>query len=488
MNGQPILSTKGAPETRAFASEAKVGERSVRNVGICGSSCHFRRHLRGCPNEVYGYLSILAGKNPDRFAYPHIDTIVDHARRPSGSTYGRAQVCTALRILEGFAIRRAWRKRKGCWMYGWTVRPHDAWTTREGGNCVVVWDRIPYVGGKKLAPPSALPQSANWTPSPSLTGLKSVPNWTPDSPVSVAQHIEPFRDENFQDGPSLIQPYSIQPYKREPETENQKLGISDELNKPEVIQTQTLPIEGKPEPQTLKEFLDSMDESGSFEGSWSLFDLIRIVSFERFDQRNSCLVGYANIEGLRQSLLKAINEINGAKFLGKLTCADLMSSAMKILRREHGANAPRGWLIVIRQLRKEARSETETQRLEGIRNLNKQLVSVSRPQRFADWVARAQAEAAREQAEYMALPRDEKFKRSFQDRCEWDIYGREHPEMLNELGLSDLMLPGQHEEVRAWCAKAIDRMTNPTELQRKAIKAFEQVTEDAESYLTKWRG
>lgn len=200
MNGQSVFTIEEAPETSAFALiEPKIGTRSVRDALIWSDKpCHFGRHLRGCVSKVYGYLDHFAAKDPGRFAYPFIKTIVERVRRTkNGERYGRRQVCKALRILQGFgAIRRTWREQQdeGRRAYGWIVLEHDGWTKREGQNCIVLWDRKSHGGGKKSAPPSALLQPAKCTPKLVLSALASVPKCTQDSALRISQRIDSVAD------------------------------------------------------------------------------------------------------------------------------------------------------------------------------------------------------------------------------------------------------------------------------------------------------
>lgn len=91
-----------------------------------------------------------------------------------------------------------------------------------------------------------------------------------------------------------------------------------------------------------------------------------MISFEWFDVMNSCLTVFNKRDSLRRSCVKAIIELGSVPFEGKLTCAALMGRAMEILRREFHADAPNGWVPILKRLRQEAHIEGVEQKTRSV--------------------------------------------------------------------------------------------------------------------------
>ena len=104
--------------------------KSYRRTVLLGGNktCSLKRHFRGFLREVVGYLDSLAAQHPERFVYPHVDTIVKHCRRfGSQNEYSKASVEKALAYLKARHIisPRVERVVSGQLRDGFIVAPHE---------------------------------------------------------------------------------------------------------------------------------------------------------------------------------------------------------------------------------------------------------------------------------------------------------------------------------------------------------------------------
>jgi hypothetical protein len=118
------MGTEGTPlnQSRSFRP----------TVRLRGKGCALHRHFRRSLKQVISYLEKLAENDPERFVWPGVENISQHARDWSADPSGQAgcvfsvrQVQRNLRRLEGASILvPAKRYRGGCRRSGWVVREH----------------------------------------------------------------------------------------------------------------------------------------------------------------------------------------------------------------------------------------------------------------------------------------------------------------------------------------------------------------------------
>jgi len=108
-----------------------TGDRTfLPTVKLWTLPCSLRKHFRGCPRSIIGYLEKLAKNDPRRFVWPKVKTINNSAfnwdEDPKGSVlYSDRQVRKALRLLESLrVITRARANVNGKMRLGWYVLEH----------------------------------------------------------------------------------------------------------------------------------------------------------------------------------------------------------------------------------------------------------------------------------------------------------------------------------------------------------------------------
>ena len=107
----------------------------LKTDAVCGLKKHYKNVLR----EVVGYLDMLAGNDPERFAFASVPDITKHCNKFSkgGAPYKQRQVENALEFLRAqFVISgRVERQRLGLLRSGFIVTPHDALCLRAKNCC-----------------------------------------------------------------------------------------------------------------------------------------------------------------------------------------------------------------------------------------------------------------------------------------------------------------------------------------------------------------
>lgn len=116
-----------------------------RKIEITEGLAHaLKNHFSGVLREVVGYLELQAQRNPDRFAFPEIEDIVEHCKRfkQPKSNYSLAWVKYALKEFRerGIISKRFQRwfdgDKIGKMRYGFYVAPVDALVVEEDGHFV----------------------------------------------------------------------------------------------------------------------------------------------------------------------------------------------------------------------------------------------------------------------------------------------------------------------------------------------------------------
>jgi len=311
--------TATAKITRVMRRAERLGTRSVMDSAIWRNTrtpCHFGRHFKGCVKAIYGYMDDRAQRNPRRFCYAWVKTI---AKRKG---YSLSEVYRAVQILEQLgAITAAEFDGKP----GWIVAEHSDWTHPEGSKCVVSRRSCLSLIGKKRAANRKKEgsQSENPIPISTINPVENTENIVSDSAPRFLKKFQLGFSEEFEES----QNRSVECLTEKPETrEEPRVTVREVFS--EVVCTEDL------------------DE------------ILEAISFERLDVSNRSVAKFKSKDQLRKSCLKAINELRELKFSGRDTCYRVMNRTMVILRKDFGLDAPKPWILVLRQLREESAIET----------------------------------------------------------------------------------------------------------------------------------
>lgn len=157
-----------------------------------GETCSLKRHYRGALHELIGYLDLLAQKDPERFVFAHMDTIISACSKfKSKKPFRERAIKYALAELRlRFIVsKRLMRSRFGREMEGFIVAPHDSLALQHDHQCRLrgqalggpsVWARteggVVFWAGWNVNSISCVPESA----------LTSAPNCAPQSALESA--------------------------------------------------------------------------------------------------------------------------------------------------------------------------------------------------------------------------------------------------------------------------------------------------------------
>jgi hypothetical protein len=83
-------------------------------------------------------------------------------------------------------------------------------------------------------------------------------------------------------------------------------------------------------------------------------EIIYTISYGEFD--TSYLSGYKHTPQLTKCIHLAVEQLSAESYLGCQSHANVMWKAMELLRSVHNLNAPKGWVPVMKHLRKSSAS------------------------------------------------------------------------------------------------------------------------------------
>jgi hypothetical protein len=363
-------------------SPANVGAKSVQpEVRLRGKPCSLKRHFKGCLRQVIGYLDMLAAHDHERFAWCSVGNIQRHARKwKTGVTYSRWQIFFCLREAKELGVMTsAMRTRHGIPRKGFVVTSHDALMMIIPGvipdktTCVLEFKSHSVECQTTLENSQTTLENAQTTLPITLDSHSDHTGDHTSDHTKKSQQVE----ENETDSPDAdavldetldevrralaLGTLSSQPCKKNPEKREPK-KIENEIAEKSVTDKTLTP----PRNSSSDDLTDQTQTRGqgktigneiSIEYAAGA-EIIEAVSDSEFD--TEALANYSSTDDLVESCITAHAEMSDQPFLGRRSYADVMGRAMKLLRVKYDANAPRGWLPVIKRLRaSKANPETE---------------------------------------------------------------------------------------------------------------------------------
>ena len=333
--------------------------------------CTLKRHFRGGLREVVGFLDLLASKDPERFVWPHVSTIVAHCRKfGKKDQYNERWVQYALAYLRSrhMISSRVTRLRNGMWHEGFIVADHDGltdqptktaciymgigamkncWTQDENGH--VFWVKDASKSAPHSAPHSApLPPAQQCTPElPQVTDIKHDVGAQktlggPENSPSLGSVLAGCNPEN----------------RKERKTQEES---SDQV----AVQKQRQHLGAAAPNPVAKAGTDSFYTSSDAGlqpapgtdqavGSWfeNVPDNLLLQAITDGGYTSKDVGAYYQYAGTLMAACKeAIATRAAALFVGRATCAVLMEDVIKILQRTN-AQYPPAWLRVKKELAK----------------------------------------------------------------------------------------------------------------------------------------
>jgi hypothetical protein len=343
--------------------DKNYGARSIRpEVKLhANKPCGLKKHFRGCFRQVLGYLDMLATDDEERFVWAGWKSILQHAQKwkEEERTYSRRQVFFWLREAQKLGIiEPAKRVRSGFVRSGFIVKSHAtlASSLQERKACVLSLKPHCEQTQNALQLSPTAPETSVTAP---LTALDLICNRTSNrtssrtakpAQTTVNKGDAGNNDEDFSDVlPEVSPPLSLSSLSSHPCKENPGKGNPVKSAERQNRITSHFDDLTKTEEQPGKEHDISIGDYFHL-AYLSDREIVEVVSDGEFNL--SCLEDYQYTEDLAEFCKRAIADCAKESFVGRFSCARVMGIAMASLREQYEADAPKGWLPVMKLLRK----------------------------------------------------------------------------------------------------------------------------------------
>lgn len=351
------------------------GDRSILwDVGLPRQGgCTLKRHFLGCLRQIIGLAEKLAANDPDRFVWAGKPFFIRHARKRRNGEYKARQVHNSFLVAEllGVLGQEEERLRNGIVRKGFTVLSHDSVTTETDSRCLLKVKRMNSVSSRvrgekrnesrqgRAVIASAM-SARKATPSATVSATRNPISATPSATISRPECIAECNTDCNTKSSDVAHP---------PEVDDQSpaeyVQKCEQKSASEPVNPVSQPLYPSTDEPTAaireQEFwndLDLIKADGQGKtmtvGEWFdnlLYDdIIEAISDHEFDL--SFLTNYKHSSQLTKCCHDAVAELSTCTFSGRSTCAKIMGSAMELLRANHNTDVPKGWLPVMRALRK----------------------------------------------------------------------------------------------------------------------------------------
>src|SRR5882762_6975900 len=360
---------------RTATQPVNVGAKSVRpEVRLRGKPCSLKRHFTGCLRQVVGYLDMLATHDPERFVWCSVENIQRHARKwKTGVTYSRWQIFFCLREAKELGVlTSATRTRHGIHRRGFIVTSHDALipgVVPDNPGCVLDFKPHSDEGqttlrnsqttlekGQTTLPTTLDSRSDHTADHTAVHTEKSQQVTEKESDSSDTDAVLDEALDEVRRGLALLalssQPCKESPGKKEPtETENEIEEVPVKSKTPMRPCTSSFNADMTDKTQTRGHGKADKTIGDEISIEYAVgAEIIEAITDGEFD--TEALANYTSTADLVESCIKAHAEMTAQPYLGRKSYADVMGGAMKILRAKYDADAPRGWLPVMKALRR----------------------------------------------------------------------------------------------------------------------------------------
>lgn len=353
-------------------SEHRGDRSSLWDVGLPRQGqCTLKRHFIGCLRQVVGLAEKLAANDPDRFVWAGRAFFIKHALKQRNGGYKPRQVYDSVLVAELLGVFGAeeQRLRNGVIRTGFTMVSHASVTTETNSRCVLKLKRMNNFSsrvrgekrsssrrGRDTAARAVSAREAASSATPSATGnlISATPSATKSRPECIAE----CNTECNTKSSDLAHPPEVDDQSRAKYVQKGEQKCASEPSNP--VKSTHKPSKSKPStPTSPLIFPDDSDVTntngqGVTVGEWFRSvdnggDIVESISDGEFDA--GYLAKYKHLQELTDSCRLAIEQLSRRSFSGRTTCAAVMGKAMEILRANHNANAPRGWIPVMKKLR-----------------------------------------------------------------------------------------------------------------------------------------